>query len=127
MWVQRNEAEVQQYWKQYLTGTSPCILQQGPSTDFGHGTRKLVVPFNDARRLNLFCQEQSITVAMFTRAAWAVMLKLHASLTQVCFGCLRSDQEALPKATGILGPLISMLPCKFNFDDLKKRNSQGAT
>lgn len=47
------------------------------------------------------------------------MLKLHAGLTQVCFGCLRSDQEALPEATGILGPLISMLPCKFKFDDLK--------
>lgn len=69
VWVQRNEAEVHQYWKQYLTGTSPCILQQGPSTDLGHGTRKLVVPFNDARRLNLFCQEQSITVAMFTQTS----------------------------------------------------------
>jgi non-ribosomal peptide synthetase component F len=78
-----------------------------------------VVPFNDARRLNLFCQEQSITVAMLMQAAWAVVLKLYTGLTQDCFGCLRSDQEALPGAAGILGPLISMLPCKFIFDDLK--------
>ncbi|KAI1431433.1 acetyl-CoA synthetase-like protein [Xylaria sp. CBS 124048] len=118
-WLQAQENEGWQYWREYMAGVEPCLFPRDPSAlplASNRWTRGPEVPFTDARRLNRFCQNQGVTVAMFMQAAWGAVLQLYTGMSIVCLGSLRSDQDAFPGAADILGPLVSMLPCKFSFN-----------
>ncbi|MCJ1251300.1 hypothetical protein MMC30_008532 [Trapelia coarctata] len=117
-WLQGQEDVVRQYWRTYLAGAQPCLLpRDAVMTDATYMTRGPEIPFKDAHGLLAFCQGQGITVANFMQAAWGVVLRLYTGLPSVYFGCLRSDQDGLEGAADILGPLVTMLVCKFNFED----------
>ncbi|KAI8275448.1 Nonribosomal peptide synthetase 12 [Colletotrichum sp. SAR 10_98] len=120
VWLQGQEQEARQHWKEYLEGVKPCVFPLDPSAASDYRARGPIVPFNDARLLNSFCQGQGITSAMFMQAAWALVLWKHTGNSTVCFGASRSDQEVLAgvdDTAELLGPCISMLPCKFSLDN----------
>ncbi|KAH0433356.1 nonribosomal peptide synthase [Colletotrichum camelliae] len=120
VWLQGQEQEARQHWKEYLEGVKPCVFPLDPSAASDYRARGPIVPFNDAHRLNGFCQGQGITSAMFMQAAWALVLWKHTGNSTVCFGASRSDQEILPgvdDTAELLGPCISMLPCKFSLEN----------
>lgn len=115
VWLQTQEEEARQHWKGYLEGIEPCVFARSPTAAFDYVDQGPFIPVNQVDRLNRFCQEQGVTVATFLQVAWALVLQQHTGNSTVCFGSLRSDHELLPGADGaaeILGPLISMLPCK---------------
>ncbi|TPX07060.1 uncharacterized protein E0L32_011048 [Thyridium curvatum] len=117
-WLQNQGDAVQQYWRTYVAGAQPCLLAPGAAVaDSTYITRGPEIPFKDARSLTAFCQAQGITVANFMQAAWGVVLRLYTGLPSVYFGCLRSDEDGLDGLADILGPLVTMLVCKFNFED----------
>lgn len=117
-WLQEQEDVVRQYWSTYLAGAQPCLLPRDTElTDATYMTRGPEVPFKDAHSLMSFCQAQGITVANFMQTAWGIVLRQYTGLESVYFGCLRSDQDGLEGAADILGPLVTMLVCKFNFQD----------
>lgn len=116
VWLQTQEDEARQHWRDYLEGVEPCVFARSSTAALDYVDQGPFIPFNQADRLNRFCQEQGVTVATFMQAAWALVLQQHTGNSTVCFGSLRSDHELLPGADGtaeILGPLISMFPCKF--------------
>ncbi|KAI8200119.1 Nonribosomal peptide synthase atnA [Colletotrichum sp. SAR 10_86] len=120
VWLQGQEQEARQHWKEYLEGVKPCVFPLDLSAASGYRARGPIVPFSDAQQLNSFCQGQGITSAMFMQAAWALVLWKHTGNSTVCFGVSRSDQEVLPgvdDTSELLGPCISMLPCKFSLDN----------
>ncbi|PNY28935.1 Nonribosomal peptide synthetase [Tolypocladium capitatum] len=118
-WLQGQESVSQQYWRTYLAGAQPCLFPRDAVMEGAtYQTRGPEVPFKDAHALNAFCQGQGVTIANFMQAAWGVVLRLYTGLSDVYFGYLRSDQDALEGAADILGPLTSMLVCKFSFADL---------
>ncbi|KAH9242476.1 hypothetical protein K456DRAFT_1905547 [Colletotrichum gloeosporioides 23] len=120
VWLQGQEQEARQHWKEYLEGVKPCVFPLDPSAASDYRARGPIVPFNDARLLNRFCQGQGITSAMFMQAAWALVLWKHTGNSTVCFGASRSDQEVLAgvdDTAELLGPCISMLPYKFSLDN----------
>ncbi|KAJ3954596.1 hypothetical protein N0V92_008896 [Colletotrichum tropicale] len=120
VWLQGQEQEARQHWTEYLEGVKPCVFPLDPSAAPEYRARGPIVPFNDARLLNGFCQSQGITSAMFMQAAWALVLWKHTGNSTVCFGASRSDQEVLAgvdDTAELLGPCISMLPCKFSLDN----------
>jgi amino acid adenylation domain-containing protein len=117
-WLRSQEDVVQQYWRTYLAGAQPCLFpRDAVAADATYVTRGPDVPFKDAAGLLRFCQDQGVTVANFMQAAWAAVLRLYTGLPSVYFGCLRSDQDGLEGAADILGPLVTMLVCKFSFED----------
>ncbi|KAK2053250.1 acetyl-CoA synthetase-like protein [Colletotrichum caudatum] len=120
VWLQGQEQEARQHWKEYLEGIKPCVFPLDPSAASDYRARGPIVPFNNAQQLNSFCQSQGITNAMFMQAAWALVLWKHTGNSTVCFGASRSDQEVLAgvdDTAELLGPCISMLPCKFSLDN----------
>ncbi|KEY73046.1 hypothetical protein S7711_06120 [Stachybotrys chartarum IBT 7711] len=117
-WLQAQERVVREYWKTYLAAAQPCLLpQDAADTTSNYMTKGPKVPFMNARKLLTFCQECGITVANFMQAAWGAVLRTFTELPSVYFGCLRSDEDGLDGASGILGPLVTMLICKFNLGD----------
>lgn len=119
VWLQTQEDEARQHWRDYLQGVRPCVFPRNPTVAFDYVDHGPFIPFNQADRLNRFCQEHGVTIAAFMQAAWALVLQQHTGNSTVCFGSLRSDHDLLPGADGsaeILGPLISMLPCKFRLE-----------
>ncbi|KAF4825831.1 Nonribosomal peptide synthase atnA [Colletotrichum siamense] len=120
VWLQGQEQEARQHWKEYLEGIKPCVFPPDPSAASDYRARGPIVPFSNAQQLNSFCQGQGITSAMFMQAAWALVLWKHTGNSTVCFGASRSDQEVLAgvdNTAELLGPCISMLPCKFSLDN----------
>ncbi|KAJ4397181.1 hypothetical protein N0V93_001405 [Gnomoniopsis smithogilvyi] len=119
VWLQTQQDEARQHWKNYLEGVKPCVFPRSPTAAFDYVDQGPFIPVHQAVRLNQFCQEQGVTVATFLQAAWALVLQQHTGNSTVCFGSLRSDHELLPGADGaaeVLGPLISMLPCKISLE-----------
>ncbi|RGP66593.1 nonribosomal peptide synthase [Fusarium longipes] len=117
VWLQDQQQEARKYWKNYLKDVQPCIFPRDPIARDDYRAAGPMVPFHGAQKLSHFCQEQGVTHAMFMQAAWALVLRKYTGNSTVCFGSVRSDQEVLPSTSGsadILGPLISMLPCKFD-------------
>ncbi|KAH6953445.1 hypothetical protein DER45DRAFT_380302 [Fusarium avenaceum] len=120
-WLRGQQEEASKYWRNYLQGVKPCVFPRDPAATVDYEARGPVVPFHDGQRLSRFCQEQAVTHAMFMQAAWALVLRKYTGNSTVCFGSVRSDQEVLPSNGGsadILGPLISMLPCRFDMQHL---------
>ncbi|KAF4463331.1 nonribosomal peptide synthase [Fusarium albosuccineum] len=120
IWLQSQQEESHMHWRDYLQGTRPCVFPQEPTATVGYVAQGPFVPFNNAQRLHRFCQDQGVTNAMFMQAAWALVLRKYTDKSTVCFGSVRSDQEVLPSSGGraeIIGPLISMLPCKFHLEN----------
>ncbi|KAF2725990.1 acetyl-CoA synthetase-like protein [Polychaeton citri CBS 116435] len=117
-WLQGQKEVVQRYWRTYLAEAQPCLFPRDPVVaGETYETRGPEVPFKDARGLHTFCQCQGITIANFMQAAWGTVLRLYTGLPQVYFGCLRSEQDVFEGAADILGPLVTMLVCKTNFED----------
>lgn len=121
VWLQTRDDEARRHWKTYLQGVEPCVFPRDPAAAFDYVDHGPFVPFHQADRLHRFCQEQGVTVATFMQAAWALVLRQHTGRSTVCFGSLRSDHDLLPGAADgttaeILGPLISMLLCKFRLE-----------
>jgi amino acid adenylation domain-containing protein len=123
IWLQSQQEDARRHWTEYLQGVSPCVFPRDHVENMDYQARGPIVPFNDARLLNSFCQQQGVTNAMFMQAAWALVLRIHTDRSVVCFGSARSDQEALPRDSSksdILGPLISILPSKFDLQQVER-------
>ncbi|GKZ33154.1 nonribosomal peptide synthase [Aspergillus brasiliensis] len=117
-WMQEREEVGRQYWKTYLAGAQPCILPRDSAMEeTSSSVRGLEVPCQNAPGLLAFCRSQGVTIAHFIQAAWGVVLRLYTGLSSVYFGCGRSDQDSLDGGEDILGPLITMMVCKFSFED----------
>lgn len=115
---QEREEVGRQYWKTYLAGAQPCILPRDSAMEeTSSSIRGLEVPCQNAPGLLAFCRSQGVTIANFIQAAWGVVLQLYTGLSSVYFGCSRSDQDRLDGGEDILGPLITMMVCKFSFED----------
>ncbi|KAL4725677.1 NRPS [Fusarium chlamydosporum] len=117
LWLQDQREGSQKHWRNYLHDVKPTVFPRDTIAIADYQARGPIVPFNDAQQLSSFCHQQGVTHAMFIQAAWALVLRKYTGNSTVCFGSVRSDQEVLPGnggSTDILGPLISMLPCKFD-------------
>ena len=115
-WLQRQREPAQKYWADYLSGAQPCLIptlsvepkpQKGTVSHFD-------VPIQDARRLQSFCRYHGVTVANLMQAAWSIVLRQYNRAKSLSFGCLNSQQGSIERAETIVGPLLTMVVCKFD-------------
>ncbi|KAF0691994.1 hypothetical protein As57867_016807, partial [Aphanomyces stellatus] len=63
-------------------------------------------------------QRAGVTVAEFTKLAWAATLRKYTRQNDVVFGQVLANRDIPVKdADRILGPLLSTVPCRVKFDD----------
>ena len=117
--MQNQRDSSRQYWRSYLSGARPCLLRAA-CADSGSNMKcspqEVDVPLSDIAKIHSFCQQQDATVANFMQAVWGIVLRLLTGASFVYFGCLYSQQDAFEGAHRTLGPLLTMLVCKFRID-----------
>ncbi|KAF0709425.1 hypothetical protein As57867_005913, partial [Aphanomyces stellatus] len=109
------------YWRSYLSGivSTPIgsINSNVPSTAPCEEPLEMVfkIPLADVSNV---AQRAGVTVAEFTKLAWAATLRKYTRQNDVVFGQVLANRDIPVKdADRILGPLLSTVPCRVKFDD----------
>ncbi|KAH8204653.1 hypothetical protein TruAng_001128 [Truncatella angustata] len=106
------------YWRTVLSNQKPSILafplDFGPKDVDGEDLARTIVrlPRIGTDSLNTFAANHDLTFASIFEAAWAQTLSIYTRSSQVAFGYIVSgrDQDGVPHAPRIIGPLINILP-----------------
>lgn len=115
--AETSEDDSLKYWKNYLSGTSPCIFPRLTHELSEHVTVNYLVPFSDHARLHDFCTRREITTATVYQLAWAMLLKAFIGTESVCFGFLASGRDMdIPGIHDSIGPYINMLVSRVELD-----------
>ncbi|KAF0708274.1 hypothetical protein As57867_006385, partial [Aphanomyces stellatus] len=117
----QDKVATETYWRTYLSGaTSSCIgmclrnLCVGECTD----TRPIVstIPIES---VNSCAQRGRITIADLTKFAWAATIRKFTRSNDVVFGQVMGNRDiSVESVERILGPLLSTVPCRVQFDDV---------
>ncbi|KAK1704025.1 hypothetical protein BDP67DRAFT_624154 [Colletotrichum lupini] len=99
------------YWRRLLDNSqmtpviTPAAITANDGIE-GHITRLVTLP-------NL--SQASVTFASVLKAAWAIVLAQHSSLSDVVFGCLVSGRFApVPGIESVVGPCVNLSPVRVN-------------
>ncbi|KAH9117965.1 hypothetical protein AeMF1_008674 [Aphanomyces euteiches] len=114
----QNKEETESFWRTYLDGTTSHPLTLGKAdTEECASSLSLVssVSMND---LTALAKEYSSTVAVLAKLAWAATLRKYTRSNDVVFGQVMANRDIpVSGADRILGPLLSTVPCRVEFDD----------
>lgn len=100
--------EAVNYWKQHLSGTSPCHLSQW--SDAPEGSLEFTsVPRIDSAKTTAFCREIGITVSDLLKAVWALVLRRYTGSESPVFGYLSSGRDE--EYGQSLGVFTNIQPC----------------
>jgi fumiquinazoline F synthetase len=109
-----------QYWVDYLDGSEPCLFASMVEGLPGQGQQAVKVPGLDEEMIRTFCARFEITPATVLQAAWALLLHRYTGSVAPCFGNVTSGRDLpIDNINDMVGPLISMLPCRVRFDERK--------
>ncbi|CAK4889613.1 unnamed protein product, partial [Aphanomyces euteiches] len=119
----QDKKDTQDYWSTYLSGVVPSHLSGASNIAYSSGedsrplslvtTLPLVSTIEVAKKLG-------ITVAVFVKLAWAITVRKYTRSNDVVFGQVLANRDIpVQGAERILGPLLSTVPCRVQFDDLK--------
>jgi ferricrocin synthase len=111
----------QEYWQDHLRDASPtpmpvltlrkCVAETRTSQ------RSLAL---NVHSLTTLSQELRISRHAIPSAAFATLLKLYCGTSEVLFGSVSSGRNVpVPGIEDIIGPCISTLPVRINFDQLR--------
>ncbi|KAK2757240.1 NRPS [Arachnomyces sp. PD_36] len=104
------------HWKEYLLDVKPCNLPLSRNTETARHLQSIKMTFNRFSELRNLCEEQSITLANLTLAAWALVLREFTGMEDVCFGYLSAGRDApVPGIQDAVGIFINMLCCRVKF------------
>ncbi|KAL3480239.1 hypothetical protein BJX99DRAFT_254833 [Aspergillus californicus] len=113
---QESQDESLGYWTQQLSGVRPCHL---PVTVGENGVRELgshMMKFDRFVELQHFCEDNSITLANLTLAAWAIVLRSRTGSDDVCFGYPSTGRDLpVPGIQDAVGIFINTLCCRVKF------------
>lgn len=108
------------YWKGKLDGVEPCHFPKIADTPAKAGTNATAVCEIDGQLFHMiqeYCRSESVTVASFLQAVWALTLMTYTGTSAACFGYLASGRD-LP-ITGLdklIGAYTNMLVCRVDID-----------
>lgn len=112
----RNITSAINYWKLYLGGLTPCLMQVEDHQKRGErALRTLAVTECRLDKLTACCSSFEATPFNVIQAAWGLTLRRYTGMESVCFGYLASGRDAdIPGIQDAMGPFISMLICRLD-------------
>ncbi|TLS21084.1 uncharacterized protein PpBr36_10621 [Pyricularia pennisetigena] len=120
------------YWTKLLSGAEPCMLaaktraQQPPVPDRGVGEKtQPCVPVPGLRTvvLQAYCRKLNVSLFNLVQAAWALVLRAHTGMDDVCFGYVAAGRDLpIDQVDAIMGPLINTLICRARLGDEDARS-----
>ncbi|CAK4117398.1 unnamed protein product, partial [Aphanomyces euteiches] len=119
----QDKIATQDYWSTYLSGVVPSHLSGASNTAYSsEGDSRplsLVTTLPLASMMGI-AKKLGITVAVFVKLAWAITLRKYTRSNDVVFGQVLANRDIpVQGAERILGPLLSTVPCRVQFDDSK--------
>ncbi|CAK5108801.1 unnamed protein product [Aphanomyces euteiches] len=119
----QDKTATQDYWSTYLSGVVPCHLAGASniaySSEGDNRPLSLVTTLPLASMIKV-AKKLGITVAIFVKLAWANTLRKYTRSNDVVFGQVLANRDIpVQGAERILGPLLSTVPCRVQFDVLK--------
>ncbi|KAF0685270.1 hypothetical protein As57867_022729, partial [Aphanomyces stellatus] len=115
----QDKADTETFWRTYLSGitSSPLGTSATKVEDLPSGELSLAsaVPLTQLTRV---AQKAGVTVAELAKLAWAATLRKYTRQNDVVFGQVMANRDIPVKhADRILGPMISTIPFRVQFDD----------
>ncbi|KAI9371208.1 hypothetical protein BJX61DRAFT_548394 [Aspergillus egyptiacus] len=104
------------YWTRYLSDVRPChlLVPEGKGSPRVLGSH--MMEFNGFTELQRFCEDNSITLANLTLAAWAIVLRGYTGSDDVCFGYPSTGRDLpVPGIQEAVGIFINTLCCRVRF------------
>lgn len=98
------------FWKEYLTGVEPCLLQTTKASGPTKGVPYTIDRALDRRsQYQTFCDQHGVTLFNLAQVAWGLVLRYYTGSDSVCFGYLASSRS-IPVADmeSAVGPFINM-------------------
>ena len=124
MHTSRHAEEDHLYWKEYCAQSTPCYILPTNISAAPETEMQLLytsIEYDRTTDLLAFCQQNSVSVAHFFHAIWAMVLRLHTSESQkneVIFGYLISGRDVeIDSVEECVGLLLSELACRQVLDD----------
>ncbi|CAK1362477.1 unnamed protein product [Cercospora beticola] len=117
VWSREKEEPSREYWKTYLADLSACRLPTFASPNASvitSDTNYIDATFDDVDIMHSFCQKSGVTIADFIQVAWAMVLRRLTGSEDVAFGYMYSGRDLFDSAEEIVGPLSSLLTCRFD-------------
>ncbi len=104
------------YWRDYLEDLIPC---QFPTDSEPYGEyASMPVQILRINDLKAFCSHRAVTLSTLLRTTWGLVLRHFLRKHCLSFGYLVSARNLPIEALNqIIGPLLSVLPCRFNTTD----------
>ncbi|KAI7774495.1 hypothetical protein LA080_008302 [Diaporthe eres] len=105
------------YWIGLLSGAQPCLFPttQSPLGGEADNNQQLAVPVPNLRSslLHAFCLKHNVTLFNIVQAAWALVLRRHTGMDDVCFGYVTAGRDLpIRQAEDTMGPFINTLVCR---------------
>lgn len=109
------------YWCDMLQDVDPChfpLLNQANEAGGKFQSLDFCIGEYQANQLHALCRSYNTTIANLMSSTWAILLRQYLGLNTVCFGYLSSGRDAsITGVEDIIGPLITMLIRKVDFED----------
>jgi NRPS condensation-like uncharacterized protein len=104
------------HWEQYMQGIKPCNLPSSSNTSSIRQLQSIKMTFNRFKDLRKLCQDHSVTLAILTLSAWALVLREFTGMEDVCCGYLSAGRDApIADIQDSVGVFINMLCCRVKF------------
>ncbi|KAH9182662.1 hypothetical protein AeNC1_015362, partial [Aphanomyces euteiches] len=114
----QNKEETESFWRTYLAGTTSYALTLGKADTEECTSSLSLIASVSMNKLTALAKEYSSTVAVMAKLAWAATLRKYTRSNDVVFGQVMTNRDIpVLGADRILGPLLSTVPCRVEFDD----------
>ncbi|KAL4874810.1 hypothetical protein BJY04DRAFT_224650 [Aspergillus karnatakaensis] len=114
--AQRDMVQSDNFWMSYLDGLSFIPFPPQPNKDSRTVNKKNIQ--RGEVDLSRAAGAADITVAEMIRAAWALVLSVHTSSSDVCFGeTLMGRNIDMPGIADVTGPVLTTVPMRIQVDN----------
>ncbi|KAI2087706.1 hypothetical protein LOZ35_006030, partial [Ophidiomyces ophidiicola] len=104
-----------QYWRNYLSGTEPCLLPSLAKFP-RHSSRSAgehVFTIDQGSQLRSFCRKHGLTPANVLQVVWGLVLRAYIGTDEVCFGVVSSGRNVpVAGVEDAVGAFINMIICR---------------
>ncbi|RHY18580.1 hypothetical protein DYB32_010358, partial [Aphanomyces invadans] len=114
----QDKSKMEAFWRSYLSGVVPSPLTLTTATSTVERGSLSLTPTLPLQSMTDAAKRMGTTLAVFTKLAWAATLRKFTRSNDIVLGQVMANRDMpVMGVDRIIGPLLSTVPCRVQFDD----------